>query len=150
MLSELPVEEREQVMRDSCDQIVEKSYTRRYTPAQVDEKRAALADVHIQLSEYQAELDGVKAEFRGKMKPLMEQAHQLVSNLKAGGEFVTTDCFKFVDQEEGKVGYYDPQGHLLEQRPINPDERQRTIFQATRMQAAQKQSESEKQVAQCS
>lgn len=135
MLSELPVEQREQIMRDSCDQIVEKSYTKRYTQDQINEQRATLADVHIQLSEISAEFDVVKAEFKGKMKPLAEQAQMIVRNLKNGGDYVTTDCFKFVDEAEGRVGFYDPQGHLLEERPIQPEERHGNIFRTLRQVA---------------
>ena len=30
MLADTPVEQREQILRDSCDQIVERSYTRKF------------------------------------------------------------------------------------------------------------------------
>lgn len=35
MLADTPVEQREQILRDSCDQIVERSYTRKFDTQQI-------------------------------------------------------------------------------------------------------------------
>ena len=48
MLADTPVEQREQILRDSCDQIVERSYTRKFDTQQINERRAELANVAIQ------------------------------------------------------------------------------------------------------
>ena len=50
MLADTPVEQREQILRDSCDQIVERSYTRKFDTQQINERRAELANVAIQKS----------------------------------------------------------------------------------------------------
>ena len=47
MLADTPVEQREQILRDSCDQIVERSYTRKFDTQQINERRAELACVSI-------------------------------------------------------------------------------------------------------
>ena len=133
-LPDVPMEQREQLMRDSCDEGVEKSYTRRYTQAEINKVRAELADGFIELNQLQGELDVIKAEFKGKMKPIQEKNSQRIHNLKSGGEFVTTECYKFVDEDEGRVGFYDPQGHLLEERPIMPEEKT-NMFRQVRMEA---------------
>lgn len=95
-LPDVPMEQREQLMRDNCDEVVEKSYTRRYTQAEINKVRAELADGFIELNELQGELDVIKAEFKGKMKPIQEKNSQLIHNLKSGGEFVTTECIQLV------------------------------------------------------
>ncbi|MGN1211357.1 MAG: hypothetical protein ACI4TM_06700 [Candidatus Cryptobacteroides sp.] len=133
-LPEIPAEEREQLMRDNCDEIVEKSYTRRYTQDEVNRVRAELADNYIELNELSSELDCIKAEYKAKMKPIIERNALHIKNLKAGGEYVTTECYKFVDEEENRVGFYDPQGHLLEERPIMPEEKT-NIFRNVRQEA---------------
>lgn len=51
MLADTPVEQREQILRDSCDQIVERSYTRKFDTQQINERRAELANVAIQKAE---------------------------------------------------------------------------------------------------
>lgn len=43
-----PVEAREQMLRDNCDQIVERSYTRKFDQEEINERRADLANVAIQ------------------------------------------------------------------------------------------------------
>lgn len=38
MLSETPIEERESILRDNCDQILERSYTRKFDQSEINEK----------------------------------------------------------------------------------------------------------------
>lgn len=45
MLADTPVEQRAQILRDSCDQIVERSYTRKFDQEEINERRADLANV---------------------------------------------------------------------------------------------------------
>lgn len=40
MLADTPVEQRAQILRDSCDQIVERSYTRKFDQEEINERRA--------------------------------------------------------------------------------------------------------------
>lgn len=39
MLADTPVEQRAQILRDSCDQIVERSYTRKFDQEEINERR---------------------------------------------------------------------------------------------------------------
>ena len=64
MLADTPVEQREQILRDSCDQIVERSYTRKFDTQQINERRAELANVAIQKAELEEELAGIRAEYK--------------------------------------------------------------------------------------
>ena len=118
MLADSPVEEREEILRNSCDQILERSYTRKFDQAEIN-------DLDMELAE-------IKAEYKGKIKPLQERITKLRDELKVGGDWIKGDCFKFVDEEEGMVGIYSPEGYLLEQRPMTQDERQRNVFRALR------------------
>lgn len=132
MLADTPVEERERILRDNCDQIIERSYTRKFDQAVVNERRAELANVAIQISDLEQELAEVRADFKGKIKPLEERLGKLRDELKAGWEWVKSDCFKFVFEDENAVGIYDPTGHLLESRPMTQEEKQRNVFRAIR------------------
>ena len=132
MLADSPVEEREEILRNSCDQILERSYTRKFDQAEINERRAELSNVLIQINDLDMELAEIKAEYKGKIKPLQERISKLRDELKVGGDWIKGDCFKFVDEEEGMVGIYSPEGYLLEQRPMTQDERQRNVFCALR------------------
>ena len=132
MLADTPMEEREQILRDSCDQIVEKFYTRKVGAAEMANKRTEACDVAMQISELNKELKEVTADYKGKIKPLTERHDSILDEIRGGGEQVKGDTFKFMFEECGKVGFYDTNGHLVEQRDMTPEERQRTVFQAIR------------------
>lgn len=132
MLSDTPVEQREQILRDSCDQIVERSYTRKFTGAELAAKRTEYCDVAERLNALKQDLAEVSADLKGKMKPLVERMEGLLDEINARGEFVRGDCFKFIDSDEKKVGFYDPNGYLVEERDMTHEERQRTVFMSVR------------------
>lgn len=113
MLADSPVEEREEILRNSCDQILERSYTRKFDQAEINERRAELSNVLIQINDLDMELAEIKAEYKGKIKPLQERITKLRDELKVGGDWIKGDCFKFVDEEEGMVGIYSPEGFCL-------------------------------------
>lgn len=129
MLQEMPVEERENVLRDSCYSVVEKmGYLHRYTPQETNEKRKELADVSITLRDLEDELSSIRESYKARMKPIQEEINAIITKLKQGGDYVSGDCYKFIDESEGMVGIYSPEGYLVENRPILPDERQMSIF----------------------
>ena len=99
MLADTPVEQRAQILRDSCDEVVEKSYLSKFSQEETNELRANLVEVQIQMQELTENFDVVKADFK----------------------------------DEGRVGYYTPDGYLLEERPMKPEERQKTIQMAVRL-----------------
>lgn len=127
MLADTPIEQRAQILKDSCDKIEERSYLSKFDQEETNLLRAELATVSIQLGTIQEELDGIKSDYKGKLKPLQERIDKILYSLKNGGEYVKGECYKFIDQEEERVGWYTPDGYLLEERPITQEERQRTV-----------------------
>ena len=85
MLADTPVEQRAQILRDSCDQIVERSYTRKFDQEEINERRADLANVAIQKADLEQSLAEIRADYKGKIKPLKERIVKLRDELKAGG-----------------------------------------------------------------
>lgn len=132
MLPDDPRESREQIMRDSCDQIVEKFYTRKFSTEEKQLKNAEYCEVGMKRSALEQELREVSADLKGKIKPLKERQDAILDEIKQGGEQVQGDTFKFVFEEIGKVGFYDTNGYLVEERDMTQEERQRTLFQAIR------------------
>ena len=66
MLADTPIEQRAQILRDSCDQIIERSYTRKFDQTEQNEKRAELSNVMIQIDDLEKELAEIRADFKGK------------------------------------------------------------------------------------
>lgn len=132
MFLELPVEDREQVMRDNCDQIIERSYTKKFDQDEINARRAEYANVGIQVAELEKQLAEMRADYKGRIKPLLERMSGILDEIKSGGEWVTTEVFLFKDMESGMAAIYAPDGHLLEKRPLTPGEKQPTIMTALR------------------
>ena len=132
MLADTPMEQREQILRDNCDQIVERSYTRKFSAQELNQRRAEACDVANQIHELDERKANAMAQFKSERKPLEERYGKLLDEVKQRGEFCTGDCYKFVDPDEGNAGFYDPNGYLVEERPMTPEEKQRTLFQAIR------------------
>ena len=132
MLAEMPIEEREQVLHDSCDQIEEKQYTRKFNTNELVQRRAELSETAIRLNNLANEMADIRASYKQKMKPLEESFSKIRDEIKSGGEYVTTLCYKFIENEEGKTAYYTPEGYKLEERDSTPEEKQRTMFQVLR------------------
>lgn len=132
MFLELPVEDREQVMRDNCDQIIERSYTKKFDQDEINTRRAEYANVGIQVAELEKQLAEMRADYKGRIKPLLERMSGILDEIKSGGEWVTTDVFLFKDMDSGMAAIYAPDGPLLEKRPLTPGEKQPTIMSAIR------------------
>lgn len=132
MFLDLPREEREQVMRDNCDQIIERSYTKKFDQEEINARRAEYADVGIQVAELEKQLAEIRADYKGRIKPLLERMSGILDEIKSGGEWVTTEVFLFKDMESGMAAIYTPDGYLLEKRPLTPGEKQPTIMTALR------------------
>ena len=109
MFADEPVEKREQLLRDNCDQIVERSYTRKFEQHEVNARREELENVSIQVAELEDKLAEIRADYKGRIKPLLERRGLILDELKARGEYVKGDCFKFVDVDEGRL-------HFIRQR----------------------------------
>lgn len=109
-----PVESREQMLRDNCDQIEQRSFTRSFSQDEVYARRAELEQVSIQVAELEDELAQIRADIKGRIKPLLERRGKILDELKSRGEWVTADTFKFVDVEDGTAAYYSGDGYKIE------------------------------------
>ena len=125
-------EERLDSLRQSADQVVNHSYTKPYTEEQIAKKRTELAELCIQISDLERELAAQKAHYKALISPLEDDREDCVSDLRAGGEWVTEECFVYIHHNMGKAGLYNKDGILLKEMDITPEMSQATIFQALR------------------
>lgn len=132
MLSDTAIEKRAEILRDSCDQIQEGRYLIRFTQEEKNDERKRFTDTSMEIAAIEDELAGIRAEYKARIKPLVEARGQCMDNLKAGGIYKTGEMYKFIDNEAGEVGFYDPNGVLIEERGLTKEERQRTVFQTMR------------------
>lgn len=119
--------QRIQFLQDNSEGREEISYMRRFTPDEIAGFKDHLSEVAIQMNDIEeAKAEAMKA-FKDELEPLKEEKKELLSNLKNKARLTKEKCFKLIDQQEGRVGYYNSEGILVEERPIKPEERQLTF-----------------------
>lgn len=121
-------------LRDNCDCIEVLDYTKELSKERREELKEALVDKNMQLRDVKADkraADELYKEqdkgYKNQIKHLESENEDIAKTLKEKAEFVSENCFKFIDDQTGSVGYYDNEGVLRYSRPLTPDERQRTI-----------------------
>ena len=120
--------ERAAFLKDNCDACENKGYMKGYTPEELQGHKESLANVSIEIDEIEEQLKDIKAEFKERLKPLLEQRKEMVTNIKQKAEFVNEVCYKFVDTDEKMTGDYNADGDLIECRHATADEMQPTLF----------------------
>jgi hypothetical protein len=125
-------QERESFLKDNCDKVEEKGYTKPYSPEELQTHKENLANLSIEIDEVEDEKKASAKHFKSVLDPKIERRRELVSNIRKKAEYVKEICYKFVDTEERMVGYYNSDGDLIESRPATVDELQPTIFSIAR------------------
>jgi len=120
--------DRVEMLKDNCDKIEQQSYMKKFTHEEILLMKDNLAEVSIDLNDIAIEKKAVRERFSEREKPLTSQKKGLLQNIKRKAVEVDEECFKFIDQESGEVGYYNCVGDLIFMRPIMPSEQQKTIF----------------------
>ncbi len=131
LVDETP-ENREQTLKNSCDRVEKYSYMKEFSEKELQEFKESLSKLMIDLNKLEEELKEVKKEYQDKMKPLKESTQVLIENLKHKSRLVEEECYVMLEHEEGKAGYYNAEGELVHERPLNAEEMQKTIMSINR------------------
>ena len=121
-----------QMLSDNADTVEEVGYMKAFTPEEMETMKDRLSKIVIDINDIDEEKKAANDEFKLRKKPLETEKQELLANIKSKSEYVVEDCYKFCDHDEQMVGYYNKQGILVDCRPMRPDERQTTLFQALR------------------
>lgn len=124
--------QRKQFLTDNCDCVEKKGYMKQYSPAQMQSNKEELANVSIEISDIENEMNKVKASYKRRLKPLIEKRENMVFNIKQKAEYVSEDCYRFTDQNARMTGYYNADGDLIEERPATAEELQTNLFALNR------------------
>ena len=123
------------MLSDNADTVEEVGYMKAFTPDEMEEMKDRRSKIVIDINDIDEEKKAAYDEFKLRKKPLETEKQELLANIKSKSEYVVEDCFKIIDQNGQMVGFYNKQGVLVDCRPIRPDERNMTIFQALRTEA---------------
>lgn len=95
------------------------SYTRLFTPEEMDETKEKQVEFAQKLKRLEAEKKEAMANFKIQIDPVKEEVNKLLDMLKDKGEQVSGGRgFVIFDEQERKVGTYSPDGYLIEERPM--------------------------------
>ncbi len=118
-----------QLLADNADRKENYNYFKQYSEEELSEFKSDLAEVSLDINDLELEKKETVARFNEQLKEPKEAHKKLLVNIRQKGEFVEEDCFVMIDLEAREVGIYNPNGHLVHQRPCRPNELQATIFQ---------------------
>lgn len=120
------------LLSDNCDKKESLGYTRQFTPEELAKMKDDLADVSIEIDNIEVEKKEVTKSYNDDLKVKKTGRVALLKNIRFKSEFVNEECYKFIDHDAREVGYYNSKGQLVYQRPIRPDEMQKSIFEVKR------------------
>lgn len=129
IFQDVPIEKREQYVRDNCDDILEgHEYKRQFSTEEVDEMKTDLTDVLIGIDILEEKFETLKIEHKAQTKPMKDKLRKLAVGLREGAERVKGTAYAFRDLNSGEYGIYSPEGILISvPRKLKPAEKQKTI-----------------------
>ncbi|WP_418360116.1 hypothetical protein [Sphingobacterium detergens] len=117
-----------QMLQDNAEDVEIKSYFKKFTDEEMELMKERHFDASYEVSELEKEKKRITSELGAKIKPLKNEADQLITDIRNQGRTVDEELYKFINHSEGRVGYYNAEGELITERPIMQKEKQRTIF----------------------
>lgn len=120
------------LLDDNCDKKEDLGYTKVFTEQELIAFKDDLAEIDIDIDEVEIEKKEAVKDYNENLKDKKTERTRLLKNIRQKSEFVKEECFKFIDHDAREVGYYNKHGQLVYQRPIRPDEMQKSIFEVKR------------------
>lgn len=127
-LSEYSPEERIAILHDGADKVEQTTYMQALTPEELDAKREELAEKSIKVSDLNDELDEIKSEFKGRIKPLKDEVKHLLGEIKTKQTEKSGVVYHMANHESGMMESYDEKGEFISMRRLRPEEKQGNIF----------------------
>lgn len=95
------------------------------TDSELIEARLKYIDLNSQITDLQNELDIVKKQYQGQLKPLVAEAETVLSSIRMKAIDVKEDCVVLADDKNSKVRYYSAiTGEMVKVRDMTDQDRQ--------------------------
>ena len=121
-------DERKAFLHDNCEAAETLGYMKRFSPEQITQMKNELSEISIEINDIEEEKKEVMQSFKARLDPLNEIRKELLGSIKMNAVYVKETCYKFIDYENRKVEYYNQEGDMVSERPILPQEMQKTIL----------------------
>lgn len=129
LFQDQPKEQREQMLRDNCYKVVENhTYTRPLSKEEVANSKDELFEVSLKTLERERELKAISKKKKAEIKVIKAEQVELVQHLQFQQSTHSGTVYLLDDQDAGMMEIYDSFGRFVSIRPLNDDERQRSIL----------------------
>ncbi len=125
--------ERVRQLKDNADEVEKLGYSKPLPAEKINELKERLTENSIKTEDVSCAKSVAVHSYNEELKELGKERSEILRQLRDKAEFVNEICYKFIDHEAGKVGYYNEDGVLVYERGILPSEREKTIFEAMPM-----------------
>jgi len=123
----ISLKEREQMLKDNCQSIEKKTYSRALDQAEIAKLQTEFAQKAIDLNIAESELKVQRESFKLVSKPIKKDMSDLMQGIRSGSEEVTEEVYLISDMSEKMMGYYNKDGNLIQSRPLMQSEMQYSI-----------------------
>lgn len=120
---------RRQMLEDNCAAVERITYTSPFSKEEMGERKTELANIDLDMAALEEEKKAFMQAYKDKLKPKKERKKTLLTDIKRGYEEITDECFKFMDRSTRTTGYYNGNGDLVKERPMEAQEMQKTVFE---------------------
>lgn len=120
---------RRQMLEDNCAAVERITYTSPFSEKEMGERKTELANIDLDMAALEEEKKAFMQAYKDKLKPKKERKKTLLTDIKRGYEEITDECFKFMDRNTRTTGYYNGNGDLVKERPMEAQEMQKTVFE---------------------
>lgn len=127
--------ERIAFLKDNCDKVIEKSYSKNFTPAELQQYKEKLVEVCDKIDALEDKKKSTIKEFKLEIDPLQSKRKEMIGNIRSKAKLVTEDCYMFTDAETRTTSFYNDDGDLVETRQATADELQAYLFPQSEMRA---------------
>jgi hypothetical protein len=124
-------DEIKRILIDNCEGAEEKTYTKRLTDEELQEKNQQFIDTNIDIDKADEKLAEAKHEHKSIVKPLKDERKHLLRTVKTKHEEITGKLYKMANHEQGIIDFVDEFGTIIESRRMKPEEKQARMFVAS-------------------
>jgi septal ring factor EnvC (AmiA/AmiB activator) len=119
-------------LQANCDAIESLGYMKPFSAEQIEKFKTELSEVSITINDIEEERKATQQHFKAQLDPLKEERKELLTAIKQKARYQKEECYKFIDQQNRVVEYYNKDGEMVSSRPMLPSEAQKTIYSIER------------------
>lgn len=120
LFQEYSEEKRLQMLKDNCNKMLEEyGYEKPLSKDQLKTLKDKLSSASVNLHDVQEEKKEVDKGYNDQIKDLKGTIADSVKQLKTRTTYTCELCFEFLFRDERKIGVYNKDGVLIEERPAS-------------------------------